>query len=107
MIILFASCCHLSFRMNIDFSKMSWLSTIETFLVASTARGLWGVPGVPSPRSKWFLVWLRRRSTKIYRLGSIVRFTNLFLFVKRKTSLSFTFDLPLVLTIVDIDDFVD
>ena len=70
--------------MNIDFSKMSRLPIIETFLVASTTRGLRGVPSVPSPRSKWFLVWLRRRSTKIYRLGSVVRFTRLFLLVKRK-----------------------
>ena len=50
---------------------------------------------------------LRRRSTKVYRLGSVVRFTNLFLFVKRKIPLSFAFDLPLVLTIVDIDSFVN
>ena len=86
---------------------MSRLPTIETFLVASTTRGLRGVPGVPSPRSKWFLVWLRRRSTKIYRLGSVVRFTRLFFLMKRKIPLSFAFDLSLVLTIIDINSFVD
>ena len=86
---------------------MSRLSTIEIFLIASTTRGLWGVPGVPSPRSKWFLVWLRRRSTKIYRLGSVVRFTRLFFLIKRKIPLPFAFNLSLVLTIIDINSFVD
>ena len=86
---------------------MSRLPTIETFLVASTARGLWGVPSVSRSRSECFLVRLRRRSTKVYRLGSVVRFTNLFLFVKRKIPLSFAFDLSLVLTIIDINSFVD
>ena len=93
--------------MNVDSSKMSRLPTIETFLIASTAQGLWGVPGVSRSRSECFLIRLRRRSTEVYRLGSVVRFTNLFLFVKRKIPLSFAFDLPLVLTIVDIDSFVN
>ena len=86
---------------------MSRLSTIKTFLIASTTWGFRGVPSVPSPGSKWFLVWLRRRSTKIYRLGSVVRFTRLFFLMKRKIPLPFAFDLSLVLTIIDINRFVD